>query len=889
VKGNIGHLDAAAGIAGLIKAVLALRHRYLPASPHFRRANPELRLEGSPFAVLTEGRPWPAGDAPRIAGVSSFGIGGTNVHCLLQEAPAAPPDPAALPVQLLPLSAASPAALTRSAEALSRHLASAKAPALASVAWTLQNSRRDLRCRLAVAAHSPDEAIERLRDALAEESAEAPGGPVFLFPGQGTQHAGMAAGLVQALPEFRAELEAGCAKLAELGVELRPWLRAPRDDAEANRQLTATDLAQPALFLVETALARLLLSWGVTPAACLGHSVGEYAAATVAGVLDFDEALRLVVARGRILQALPAGAMLSVRLGEEAARRFLVPGVEVAAINAPDLVVLAGPAAALAATAAAIGRAGGLCRPLATSHAFHSAAMEPALAPFGAALRQATLRAPALPLASNVTGSWLQPAEAGDADFWTRQLRQPVRFSAGLQTLLAAGHRRFLELGPGSALSTMVLRHGTPALRPLAWPTLAPASAAPGDDLTALLRALGGLWTGGQSFDWRRLWPRGTPQRVSLPPYPFERQRHWIGPAAAPPAATLAAPAVAAPTSAEAAVIALWQRHLGHEGIGRDDDFHRLGGDSLLAVRIAAELRAQFGSDLQPHELLTFATPRRLAERLAGSTGLSATPFCRVPLRQGDPVVAPLVLFHAVGGTVNLYAELAAALDPRLPVLAYQSASLDGRTPADRTVEEMAARYLADLRTLQPQGPYRLAGSSFGGMVAFEAARQLAIAGEAVSPLALLDAPGPGDLPRELADDAEVLSYIGTLLGHPLAAATLRPLTLEAQIARFLEAAAPSLPPGITPAEFARYLAAFKSNTAAMRRYAPPPWPASPPILFFKAATRDAHTPPAPEAAWRRLLPGTPIEVVTVPGTHLSMLSARHLGPMASRLATALR
>ncbi len=875
VKGNIGHLDAAAGIAGLIKAVLALREGALPPSLHFQAANPELRLAGSPFRVQATARGWPRGTVPRRAGVSSFGMGGTNVHVVLEEGPRPKAAVEALRIQVLPLSAASPAALARNAAALAAHLEAGDD--LAAVAATLQG-RQALPRRLAVAAASPAEAARRLRSAIGME-AEA-GAPVFLFPGQGAQHAGMAAGLARELPVFRDALEVASAGFAARGVALHAPLCAAHDDAAANAALVQTALAQPALFAVEYALARQALAWGLRPVACLGHSIGEYAALCLAGVLTLEDVLTVVVARGRLMQALPPGGMLSVRLDEAALRPLLPHGVEIAAINAPDLLVVSGPAGPLAAAQAAIEAAGGLCRPLRTSHAFHSAMMAPAEAAFRAVLRGIDFRPPEIPIVANLTGTWLSADEAMDPETWVRQLGAPVRFAEGVACLLTAGHRQALELGPGSALTTLFARQGGQAA-----PLLAPPQG--GDDLQAALQALGQAWARGASPDWDGLWPAGRPTRVPLPPYSFERARHWVeAPGAVAPAP---APDV---TSAdgdglEDRVIALWQRHLGHAAIGPEDDFHRLGGDSLLAVRLAADLNRACGGDLKPHDLLSHPTPRRLARRLSEGRDEAAAPT-RVLLRPGQPGVAPLVLFHAVGGTVNLYADLVAALDPALPVVAFQSPLVAGGSAGPSSVEGMASDYLAAMGP-RGKGPWRLAGSSFGGMLAFEAARQLIAAGESVELLALLDTPGPGDLPRELADDAEVLSYIARILGRPLEAAALRALAPEAMLGRFVAVLAERLPPGITGAEFAVYLAAFKLNTAAMRAYDPPPVAGLPRIGFFKARERDGDTPALPERAWQRLLGPDALEVIEVAGGHLSMMQAGRIDTVAAWLGDHLK
>jgi len=892
VKGNIGHLDAAAGIAGLIKAVLVLREGRLPPSLHFRQPNPALRLERSPFTVQAQAAAWPAQRRPRCAGVSSFGVGGTNVHVVLQEGPAAAAAPRSLPLQLLPLSAATPAALRRLARSLAARLRAPQAPSLAAVAATLQSGRKAQAQRLAVVAATPAEAADRLSAADEGVAGGEASLPVFLFPGQGAQHAGMARAL-NALPSFAEPLGRALDGFAALGIDLRPLLEASRDSAEANRRLHETALAQPAIFAVEYALAQAFLASGIRPAACLGHSLGEYTALCIAGVLDLDATLRLVAERGRLMQATPQGRMLSVRLGEAALRELLPPAVEIAALNAPDLTVIAGPAAAVEQAAEAIAKAGGLCRPLRSGHAFHSATMQPVEAPLRALLETLPLRAPSVPLVGNVGGGWVGEAESRSPAYWAQQVRAPVRFADGVATLLAAGHRRFVELGPPSGLATLVARQSADAR---CWTALAPAAA--DDDLRAFLDSLAGLWAEGLQPAWDVLWPEGRPARVPLPPYPFDRQRHWIdapgaavaadGEAAA--AAPAGAPVPAERREAEREVIALWREHLGHPSIAAEDDFHRLGGDSLLAVQLVAALNRRFHAALQPHDLLRHSTPRRLASRLLQREKSVAAdaPFSRVMLRDGETGTAPLVLFHAVGGTVNLYAELVAALPPAVPVVAFQSPSLAGGAPGPRTVEAMARDYLADLIPLQPRGPFRLAGASFGGMLAFEAARQLVDRGERVELLALLDTPAPGELPRMLADDAEVLSYIARILGRPVAAEVLRPLEATARLERFIAALAERLPPGMTPAAFAVYLEAFKLNTEAMRAYRPRRAAGLPRVLFLKAAERDADTAPNPEQAWQRLLGERAIDVEVVPGSHLTMLQGDHARRLAARLGPLL-
>ncbi|HSP79990.1 MAG TPA: type I polyketide synthase, partial [Myxococcaceae bacterium] len=417
VKTNIGHLDAAAGVAGLIKTALALRHRLIPPSLHFERPNPRIDFAGGPFFVNTTARPWEARGTPRRAGVSSFGIGGTNAHVVLEEAPDAGQVPAsARPWHLLVLSARTASALEAATDNLAAHLERHPELELADVAHTLLVGRRRFAHRRVLVCRDVHDAREALASRapqrLLTQEQEAREPPVaFMFPGQGAQYVGMGRGLYETEPVFRKHVDACCERLLpHLGVDLRQLLFAPESGSEeAAARLEQTALTQPALFVVEYALARLWMAWGVKPRAMVGHSIGEYVAACLAGVLSLEDALALVVARGQLMQSLPPGAMLSVSLSEQEVRPLLGESLSLAAVNAPSLCVVSGPPRAVEALEAELARREVPHRRLHTSHAFHSAMMEPILDAFAARVRQVRLSPPRIPFVSNVTGTWISP------------------------------------------------------------------------------------------------------------------------------------------------------------------------------------------------------------------------------------------------------------------------------------------------------------------------------------------------------------------------------------------------------------------------------------------------------------------------------------------------
>ena len=525
VKTNIGHLDASAGIASLIKTILALKHQQIPPNLHFQKPNPQIDFSQTPFYVNTNLVDWKTDKTPRRAGVSSFGIGGTNAHVILEEAPIQfkiQNSKFKINYHLLCLSAKSEKALEQATINLATHLQQHPQLNLADIAYTLQIGRQHFAYRRMVLCQTTQEAAQILEKETKYTHTNSEKSPsiAFMFSGQGSQYLNMGKELYDTEAIFREQIDHCCELLQhDLGLDLR--LQIYQQNSE---QLNHTSIAQPALFIIEYALAKLWISWGIQPQAMIGHSIGEYVAATLAGVFSLPDALKLVALRGRLMQQCPTGAMLSVGMSAAKLQPLLTNNLVIAAYNAPKLCVVSGTEAEIAQLETNLNQQGISNRRLQTSHAFHSPLMESMITPFIAAFQRITLQTPKIPFISNVTGTWITPEQATDPHYWVNHLRQPVQFATGIKELLTEPQQILLEVGAGRTLSTLAKQQTNSH-------TILSSLRHPQDtqsDVAFLLQTLGQLWLAGVSIDWSNFYTHQQRQRLPLPTYPFQRQRYWI-------------------------------------------------------------------------------------------------------------------------------------------------------------------------------------------------------------------------------------------------------------------------------------------------------------------------------------------------------------------------
>ncbi|HMG52508.1 MAG TPA: acyltransferase domain-containing protein, partial [Kofleriaceae bacterium] len=727
---------------------------------------------------------------------------------------------------------------------------------------------------------------------------------------------------------FRAAIDQ-CCEIArpQVGLDLRTLMYpAPADLEHAGQRLREARHAVPAIWMTDYALAELLRSWGVTPTCLLGHSLGEYVAAALSGVLSVADSLRLATFRAVVCERATQGVSLSVGLGEHELRPLLPPGAEIAVSHTPGSCVASGAERAIAALEHALGQRAVSCIRLPIRGAVHSSFVEPAMDEVTRFARGIPHGAPRIPYYSNLTGRLIEPADA-TPDYWARHLRHTVRFSDNVRDLVTRRGLIAIEVGPGTGLASAVtaqLADGGDAV-------VISAMRQPRDprsDREVLLSGVAAAWSHGVELDWRAVQRERDVRIADFPVYAFEPARHWIesvtafgsaatvpsGPTMAPPgaasvpAAELAAAAVA-PRRADPAVALppglagddlarvaaeAWHDHLGVAALAEDANFFALGGTSLVAMRVVMKLqrRLQLARRLGPEDVLRSPTFGAFVEHIRAIRGATpgagsadrAPASSLVPLRTGtSPELPPLFLVHPAGGHVLHYRQLVEALDPRVAVYGLKAPGLgDGRPPLDR-IEALAELHLASLRAAgHTARPVLLAGSSLGGCVAFEIAQRMRAAGEHVALLAMLDTPAPDDLPR-FDDHADHVQYVfGDMWNVDVSLSELRALPEADRIGHALRVlTAAGVAHGFDAETAAQLLAVFTASGVAMRAYRPQPYGAA--AVYFRARERRPRDPVEPDRGWLRYLEDR-LWLEIVPGNHLTMHEPPHVAELAARL-----
>jgi len=679
IKGNFGHATTAAGIAGIVKVVLSMLNRQIPPTLHFSKPNPRIDFASSPFFVNDKLVDWETGGAPRRAGVSSFGFCGTNAHIVLEEAPVTrPSSEPSRSHQLVLLSARNAEALEEGAKRLSLALASRSPAELADAVYTTHRGRKRFEHRRCAVVENGDEAATILTQASGARSVSAKSDvenpPVlFMFPGQGAQYINMGLRLYQGEPVFKKAVDTCATTLVpHLGCDLREFLFPdPKNNDKATQSLSNTFYTQPAIFTISYSLASLFRHWGISPSAFLGHSIGEFVAATLAGVMELPDALRLVATRGRLMQSLPGGSMLTVRLGDEQLAGRLPAGLDVAAVNGPRLCVVAGPTDLVTAFGEKLAAEGVATRMLHTSHAFHSAMMDPVVEPFLRTVESIRLSQPRVPIISTVTGDWIKGSEVTDPSYWARHLRSTVQFSKAVQVALADASQVLLECGPRRTCASLALqqRPKNPG-RVLA---TMPDSGEPQDEYPSCLLALGALWLHGCNLDFRAFHEGERRRRVPLPSYAFQRKRYWIEPGAVAASSASEARVVMPATvpmiepgayakpdgdgiadSLTSSVVAIVEELLGSklESFDENAKFIALGLDSLLLTQLARAARVRLGFEVSFRDLTErYSSTKLLVDAIRAKRG-DAAPAVHVPAVVQEST-APTVVPQATGAAAK--------------------------------------------------------------------------------------------------------------------------------------------------------------------------------------------------------------------------------------------
>lgn len=729
VKTNIGHLDTAAGIAGFIKVVLALKHKTIPKSLHFTAPNPNINFENSPFFVSQQTQFWDAKQGVRRAGVSAFGIGGTNAHLILEEASIEHETtyPTDNKQNLFCISAKSIQALEKKEQDLLAFLQKRTTKEYEEISSTLLLGRESFPHKKAFF-FSENKAVQVCQNHIPKESMCTLRKIAFLFSGQGTQQKSMAKELYLENKTFRYWIQY-CANIANQYLE-KPILSLlyPLDE-NTSHEINDTQYTQPILFIVEYALAKMWMSWGIKPDIMIGHSLGEYVAATLSGVFSIEDALHIICNRATLMNSLPRGKMLAIFLPYTTLQTMLNDDLSIAAVNTDNLCVVSGIPTAIDALQQSLLQKNIASKIVVTSHAFHSNMMQPMLADFKNLLKSKTLNPPDIPYISNVSGELITASEATNPDYWTLHLRQTVFFEKGIKKLSQYANI-LLEIGPGQTLCTLAsncLQNKEIVCIP---------------SLPSIQLALGQLWV--HNLDISLSASEKQFKRVSLPPYPFERVSHWVDsihsniPKDECVAEIESVSEQKAGTQIASALIAIWKSVLGIQEPDLNSTFSSLGGHSLLAVQLVTKINRQFKRDFAIAWAVEHNTINKQMQLLQTRNDIKNDYQPIVLLTKGKRKT-PLFFVHPGHAGAEVYTELASLLANKVSFFALESYNLHSGNPFINSIQEISKIYLQSIRTIAPTGPYYLGGWSLGGTIAFEIAHILTQQGEEVRNLYMID------------------------------------------------------------------------------------------------------------------------------------------------------
>ncbi|MEM8906817.1 MAG: beta-ketoacyl synthase N-terminal-like domain-containing protein [Bacteroidota bacterium] len=652
VKSNIGHLDAAAGVSGLIKTVLALKNKVIPASLHFKKENPQIPFAEGPFEVVSKTQAWPQkAQRVRRAGVSSFGIGGTNAHVVLEEAPKAGVSAAENRFDIFPLSANHESSVQAYLDRFYSFLKKHPEVNLSNVAYTLQKGRKHFPYRTAIVAANHKSLLEQVQQKIEQAKTitkQQTATTIFLFSGQGSQYHQMGADLYQHHAFFKKQMDLGFDHLQQqTGMDYRELLYGDSSKATLIHQ---TKYTQPLLFIFEYALAQLLMHHGIQPTLMMGHSLGEYVAATISGVFDYADAIKIILKRAALISSLPEGSMLSITAQEEDLKPYLAKGLDLAAINAPNQCVLSGEDAVIQELVQSLEKEGRQHQVLKTSHAFHSAMMDPILDTFAEYLQSFELRPPKLPFVSNVSGTLIEANSATSPKYWVQHLRQAVQFAKGAQTLSEWKNAQCIEIGPGNRLIRLLKQNKDKAQILLTASSVRNAKKDI-DDEQHLLDNLALLWTNGTAINWAAFHPEEGRYKVALPTYVFQKSRFEAtvpidqlnnGTSSKttkekkgsvtkalvvnPTPATQKSETIAkdlsklSETAIQVEVIEVWKSFFGNEEIDVQSDFFELGGDSLKAMSMINIIHERFNAEISVTDFMEKSKVSDVVEELQNIT-----------------------------------------------------------------------------------------------------------------------------------------------------------------------------------------------------------------------------------------------------------------------------